>query len=225
MQGVGTVTEGMEPWLKELLEAGADGKKITEKQSRIVRAAIEMFAEKGYAASSTSEIAQRAGVAEGTIFRHYKTKKDLLLAIATPALARLIAPFVMREFRGVLNADYKSFDQFLRALIENRVAFVRQNKSLFKILVQELPFHEDLQRQFREAILPLVMERVERILNRFKAEGKLRDLPNLTILRLTASAIFGYMIGHTWNASRQENVWNDEAEREATIEFLVRGLT
>ncbi len=219
------MTEQMEPWLKELLEAGSDGKKVTEKQSRIVRAAIEMFAEKGYAASSTSEIAQRAGVAEGTIFRHYKTKKDLLLAIATPALARLIAPFVMREFRGVLSADYESFESFLRALIDNRIEFVKQNISLFKILVQELPFHSDLQERFREAILPLVLERVERILDRFKAEGKLRDLPNVTLIRLIVSAVFGYVLGRTWSEARGEDRWNDEAEREATIAFLVRGLT
>lgn len=48
---------------------------LTPKQAKILQAAVEIFAEKGYAATSTSEIAKRAGVAEGTIFRHYKTKK------------------------------------------------------------------------------------------------------------------------------------------------------
>ena len=37
--------------------------------------AVDMFGEKGYASTSTSEIAKRAGVAEGTIFRYYKTKR------------------------------------------------------------------------------------------------------------------------------------------------------
>lgn len=219
------MSEELEPLLAELLAAGPDGKKMTEKQSRIVRAAIEMFAEKGYAASSTSEIAQRAGVAEGTIFRHYKTKKDLLLAIATPALGRLIAPFVIREFRDVLKNQYESYDQFLRALIENRIAFVRQYRSLIKIIIQELPFHPDLQAMFRTAVLPQVVARVEPILNKFKAEGKLLDLPNLTILRLTVSALGGYVVGHLLGESGQSDRWDDEAEREATIAFLMRGLT
>lgn len=48
---------------------------LTERQKKIVAAAIESFAEKGYSATSTKEIAQKAGVAEGTIFRHYKTKR------------------------------------------------------------------------------------------------------------------------------------------------------
>lgn len=215
----------MEPWLQELLEAGSDGKKITEKQSRIMRAAIEMFADKGYAASSTSEIAQRAGVAEGTIFRHYKTKKDLLLAIATPALGRLIAPFVIREFRDVLTTKHESYDRFLRALIDNRIAFMRQNKRLLKILLQELPFHPDLQAMFRGTVLPQVLARVEPILDRFKAEGKLLDLPNSTIIRLTVSALAGYVLGHLLAEAGQAGSWNDESEREATIAMLMRGLT
>lgn len=53
----------------------ATNQDLTPKQAKILQAAVEIFAEKGYAATSTSEIAKRAGVAEGTIFRHYKTKK------------------------------------------------------------------------------------------------------------------------------------------------------
>lgn len=45
------------------------------RNKKIILAAIQAFAEKGYASTSTSEIAKNAGVAEGTIFRHYKTKK------------------------------------------------------------------------------------------------------------------------------------------------------
>ena len=219
------VNDELEPLMTELLNADSDGKRMTEKQARIVRAAIEMFAEKGYAASSTSEIAQRAGVAEGTIFRHYKTKKDLLLAIATPALGRLIAPFVIREFRDVLKNQYESYDQFLRALIDNRIAFLRQYRNLIKIVVQELPFHPDLQTMIRSAVLPQVIARMEPILNKFKAEGKLLDLPNFTILRLTVSALGGYVVGYLLNESGQASAWDDPAEREATIAFLMRGLT
>lgn len=49
--------------------------KMTPKQIAILEAAIEIFSDKGYSAAATSEIAQKAGVAEGTIFRYYKTKR------------------------------------------------------------------------------------------------------------------------------------------------------
>lgn len=43
------------------------------------RAALELFAERGYDATTTAAIARRAGVSEMTLFRHYPTKEALLL--------------------------------------------------------------------------------------------------------------------------------------------------
>ncbi len=51
---------------------------LPEKEQRILEAAIAVFSEKGFSAATTSEIAKNAGVAEGTIFRYFKTKKDIL---------------------------------------------------------------------------------------------------------------------------------------------------
>jgi AcrR family transcriptional regulator len=44
------------------------------------RAALELFAERGYDATGTAHVAQRAGVSEMTLFRHFSTKEALLLA-------------------------------------------------------------------------------------------------------------------------------------------------
>ncbi|MBG9791991.1 TetR family transcriptional regulator [Paenibacillus dendritiformis] len=213
-----------EPWIEELLDADANAK-MTEKQERIVKAAIEVFAQKGFAASSTSEIAQRAGVAEGTIFRHYKTKKDLLLSIVAPSIVKLIAPFVLREFKDVLDTEYESYDQFLRVFIENRIDFLHQNMSLVRIVLQELPFHPDLQAQLQEIIVSQVKERVEKIIRRFQAEGKLVELPTGTVIRLTASVIIGYVLARSLFIEKEQAEWNDEQEREATISFLMKALT
>ncbi len=49
-------------------------------RAKILEAAAEVFAERG-AEASTEEVAARAGVAIGTVFRHFPTKKDLLGAI------------------------------------------------------------------------------------------------------------------------------------------------
>ncbi len=54
---------------------------MTEKQENILNAALELFAEEGYAATSTSKVARAAGVSEGLIFRHFKNKEGLLGAI------------------------------------------------------------------------------------------------------------------------------------------------
>ncbi|MBV2363226.1 TetR/AcrR family transcriptional regulator [Streptomonospora nanhaiensis] len=58
-------------------------------RARILAAAEEVFAEHGDAAS-TEEVAARAGVAIGTVFRHFPTKRDLLAAIMKDLRARLV---------------------------------------------------------------------------------------------------------------------------------------
>jgi AcrR family transcriptional regulator len=57
-------------------------------RARILAAADEVFAEHG-AAASTEEVARRAGVAVGTVFRHFPAKQDLLVAIMKALLERL----------------------------------------------------------------------------------------------------------------------------------------
>ena len=54
---------------------------MTEKQEKIVQAALQLFAKEGYNATSTSKVAKAAGVSEGLIFRHFGNKEGLLQAI------------------------------------------------------------------------------------------------------------------------------------------------
>ncbi|MCB0699470.1 MAG: TetR/AcrR family transcriptional regulator [Chitinophagales bacterium] len=54
---------------------------MTEKQEKILGAALELFAKDGYHATSTSKIAKHAGVSEALIFRHFENKEGLLNAI------------------------------------------------------------------------------------------------------------------------------------------------
>jgi AcrR family transcriptional regulator len=54
---------------------------MTEKQEKIVRAALQLFAKEGYHATSTNKVAKLAGVSEGLIFRHFVNKDGLLKAI------------------------------------------------------------------------------------------------------------------------------------------------
>ncbi len=54
---------------------------MTEKQEKILNAALSLFAEEGYRSTSTSKVAKRAEVSEGLIFRHFGNKEGLLDAI------------------------------------------------------------------------------------------------------------------------------------------------
>jgi len=66
---------------------------MTEKQQNIVNVALELFAEDGVDATSTSKIAKAAGVSEGLIFRHFTNKAGLLEAILTSGMEKAEAYF------------------------------------------------------------------------------------------------------------------------------------
>lgn len=54
---------------------------MTEKQEKILNSALELFAQEGFKATSTSKVAKHAGVSEGLIFRHFGNKDGLLDSI------------------------------------------------------------------------------------------------------------------------------------------------
>lgn len=217
------MNEPIDQWLEELIKLDNEAP-MTGKQLKIIQAASEIFAQKGYAGSSTSEIAQRAGVAEGTIFRHYKTKKELLLSIVAPVMTRLVAPFVLRDFNKVLDNSYDSLDQLLRAIIENRIVFLEKHMQILKIFVQEIPFHPDLQEQFQKLIFSKVMDKLSSSLAEFRQQGIIVDWSPYTTMRLATSALIGYVLTRTWIIGRENIPWEDELEREATITFIMKGL-
>jgi len=66
---------------------------MTEKQEKILEAALQLFAEDGYNAVSTSKVARMAGVSEGLVFRHFKSKEGLLNAVMEMGKKRIIALF------------------------------------------------------------------------------------------------------------------------------------
>jgi AcrR family transcriptional regulator len=59
----------------------------TDTETRIVEAAAELMAERGYAATTTAAIAERAGVNEVTLFRRFESKAGILEAMAAAAAA------------------------------------------------------------------------------------------------------------------------------------------
>jgi AcrR family transcriptional regulator len=221
--GVDLMTnQSMDQWIDELFGQDELGK-WTEKQRKIVLAAIETFSEKGYAAASTSEIAQKAGVAEGTIFRHYKTKKDLLLSIIAPVMTKMVGPLLLRDFTKMLDQPYDSYEDFLRALFYNRYAFAKANLPIIKIIVQEVPFHDDLRERFKSMAAEMVISRMRRIIDDYKSKGMLTEqIPTPAMIRFMISTMIGLVASLLLLGPEQRG--KEEEELELTIRMLMHGI-
>jgi AcrR family transcriptional regulator len=64
-----------------------------ESRKAILEASLELFAKKGFSATTTEEIAKKAKVSKGLIFSHFSSKEDLLIGILDDALKRWFSHF------------------------------------------------------------------------------------------------------------------------------------
>ncbi|MEK3883562.1 TetR/AcrR family transcriptional regulator [Paenibacillus sp. PL2-23] len=218
------MSQQKEQWMEELLKlADEDDGKKTEKQARILEAAVDIFAAKGYAAASTSEIAQKAGVAEGTIFRHYKTKKDLLLSIVGPIAVKLVAPFLMRDFAKLLELPYERVDDFFRAVAKDRLQFARNNMKLIRILMHEIPFHPELLEQAKTLFQDIVTERIQRVIAHFQIKGQIKPEEPWIIMRTAASLFVGLAVSQLM--LMPDEPFDEDAEIDKVIDLLMHGIS
>lgn len=89
--------------------------------SDIEAAAKEVFCKRGFEASSTAEIASRAGVAEGTLYKHFQNKRALLIKVLETWYHTLILDISeqLAGIQGTRNKVYYLVSRHLRALKEN----------------------------------------------------------------------------------------------------------
>ncbi|MFS0784571.1 TetR/AcrR family transcriptional regulator [Bacillus sp. 1P06AnD] len=194
--------------------------KQTVKQKKIIEVAIATFAEKGYSNTSTSEIAKKAGVAEGTIFKHYGTKENLLLSIMVPFLKDFF-PAMADELIGELMNDECSFEEFLRALLTNRVTFLSENREIFQVFIKEMFYKEELKNEFLPYVLKVGSYRLIKVIEAFKQRGDIKDIPNESILKMVSTVICGFFISNFVLLNKQSI---SEKEIEEVVSFILNGL-
>ena len=126
-------------------------------RTRLVRAALELFTGQGFRATTTPEIAQRAGVAEATIYRHFPGKNALLNAACVEAFGW--GCVLILEEAAPPGADVQAV---LRGVGTRLVERATRDAALVRMLLRppEEPLHEEPTRQalrdFREALQQVV---------------------------------------------------------------------
>ena len=88
-------------------------------QKRIVRAALGLFQTKGFEATTTREIARKAGIAEGTVFNYFKTKEDIALHFFEQEVDHAIA--AVRENPRMRRA---SLEEKLFTLVQSQLEYL-----------------------------------------------------------------------------------------------------
>jgi len=209
--------------LDALIEQTRLSKKQTDKQQKIIETAISLFAEKGYANTSTNEIAKAAGVAEGTIFRHYGTKDNLLLSVILPFLKEALPGMAENVFKEVLKEETLHFEDFLKGLFKNRIKFVIENREIFQIIVKEILYSDSLRQEIAPFFMDSVIKRVNQAIEKFKERGDIKDIPTHKLLKLLMTTFGGFLVTNFVLIPSQEKMDIDQ-ETENLVRFVMDGI-
>lgn len=117
-----------------------------ETQTRILTAARKLFARRGYDGTTTKDLAQEAGVAEGTIFRHFENKKAILVEVVTQGWVEILTD-LLTELSEM--ASYKAIAQVMR----KRMLNLHQNADLLRVCFMEAQFHPDLREKIQADVI------------------------------------------------------------------------
>jgi AcrR family transcriptional regulator len=180
----------LEDLLFQTLRRPADGegpkrKKQRDARSRILRSALDEFSDKGYHASTIDSIAERAGIAKGTVYRYFNTKEGLFNALKEDTISEFVehARHDLSQEEDVL--------KIIESVIKNYLSFFEKNSAFFKVIIQE---QKDFGREFSEKFineLILALPGLKRRCWKASRNGHLKQMNYFTVF----FGIIGFLNG------------------------------
>jgi AcrR family transcriptional regulator len=212
------------PWIGETCDMssgtrppGRREQKKADKLERILFAATKLFAEQGYAATTTTQVARAAGIGTGSLFLYVPSKEHLLVAVfrnqvdsawsRAASSADLDAPFLeqaMHTFNGVLD-------------------FCEQAPELLNVYIKVMPFIAEPVRADIHVGIREHLNHITELVEGARRRGQLvRTVPSAT-LAVNLYAMFVYhmqrlVAGHVGSARCR-------ADLRAAVELQLRGVT
>jgi AcrR family transcriptional regulator len=115
-------------------------------KTRILAVALPLFAHNGYNKTTTKDLAKSANLAEGTIFRYFSSKKDILIELATNGWVEILTE-LLTELSEM--ESYKAIAKMMR----KRMFRLKESHDLFRVCFLEAQFHPELRDRIQEEVI------------------------------------------------------------------------
>jgi len=168
-----------------------------DKRSRILQAAVKVFARRGYFAARVADVAHRAGVADGTIYLYFRNKEDLLVSLFDEVMSEHL------EGKGRDLEPGEPAPARLRAIAERHLGLLGRNRDLAVVFQVELRQSTKFMERFTASWLQDYFALIAEVIEQGQREGTLRpDLP----VKVATKAFFGVLdeMVTSWILSRKE---------------------
>lgn len=132
----------------ETRQISPDSRGAQDSRDEILKAAMHLFANRGFHETSMSEVAREAHVSKALIFWHFKTKEELFVAV----LNRLLEPYFIdfAEEAGVLDERGQ-----IKKLVEFYLIFVRDNASSVRFFLAQMLHDQRFSEGLNEQVMKL----------------------------------------------------------------------
>lgn len=187
------------------------------KRTLITDAAVEVFAEKGFHQARISDIARRAGVADGTIYLYFKNKEDLLLSIFEEKM-----DFLLSGLTAALDGVDDPVERVRKFAIFH-FQQVRENRSAAEVLQIELRLSNKFLKDYRPEKLWAYLGVFGQIVREGQESGLFRKELDPFV---TMWAFFGGLdeIAMQWVLSRKADRFSLEYAARQVADVFIRGM-
>ena len=138
-------------------------------RTKILQAALQLFAKRGYDGTTTKDLARSAGVAEGTLFRHFANKKAILVEVATEGWVDILTD-LLTELSEMGN--YKAVAQVMRRRLLN----MRKNSDLMRVCFVEAQYHPELKESIQVEVIDKMTDVAEAFFETAMERGIYRQM-------------------------------------------------
>ncbi len=159
--------------------SGMTAERNQDMEAKILEAADNLFSERGFAMTSTTEIAKEAGCNQALVHYYFRTKDRLFEAIFETKLKLFV-----KAFLKIGNEDL-SFEEKLRRKIETHFDILAKNPRLPFLVINELLTNPERVKAIRSRIVPFALEAYEqfdRELTAAIARGEIRPITPLDLI-------------------------------------------
>ena len=151
--------------------------KTNDKYQRILEASVKVFADHGFHQSTVSQIAKKAGVADGTIYLYFKNKEDILVQIFNYKTKQ-----IFERFREVVDSADNPIEK-LRNLIRRHLQEFQQDRNLAVVYLAETRQINRVMEDQIKIMSKMYFDLVAEILEQGQQNGNFRTVLHLGLVK------------------------------------------
>lgn len=190
---------------------------IKARREQILKAAIQVFAEKGFQRATIRDVAKTAGIADGTIYNYFENKTALILGILN----------YMNETEerdsDLGQAVGQDLHAFFRDYLGKRYTFMTQEGlDILRAVLPEVLVNPELRDAYMQQIILPTFDISEKHFSKLVEDGTVRPIDVPITLRLISSMFLGAIMLRMMGDPVMENQWGDIPE--AVVSMTLDGI-